>query len=179
MGLQHAQERNPVWERVNGSDKVSPGLQPLLEGCSAWGQHRRNTKRMGILTSSTTKKKSWFLYQGRGFFWTDQYSPALTFLYVWRWALHYSCKFYETRYLINYTKPGESGSSLQSSNFPAKEQEQFTVKSIGTCLLSQVCGFWLLCLHSDACTCLTGCSCTDHTSVGWLTHLFLQGWDLH
>lgn len=84
---------------------------------------------------------SWFLYQGRGFFWTNQYSPALTFLYVWRRALHHSCKFYETRYILSYVKPCESGSSLQPSNFPAKEQEQFTVKSIGTRLCSQICGF--------------------------------------
>lgn len=178
MELQHAKERNPVWERVNDwqgqswAPAFAGGLQCLR---AAQEEYQEN----GNTDFINKKKKSWFLYQGRGFFWTDQYSPALTFLYVWRWALYHSCKFYETRYLINYMKPGESGSSLQSSNFPAKEQEQFTVKSIGTCLLSQVCGFWLLCLHSDACTCLTRCSCTDHTSVGWLTHLLLQGWDLH
>lgn len=127
----------------------------------------------------TPKFDSWFLYHGRGFPWTDQHNPALSFLYEWRWALHHCCEFYETRYVISYMKPCESGSSLQPSNFPAKEQ--FTVKSIGTCLFRQICGVWLLCLYSDICTCLTGCksSCTDHTSVGWLTHLFLQGWDLH
>lgn len=46
-------QKNAAWERVNDSDKGSPGLQPLLEDCSAWGQYMKNTKGMGILTLLT------------------------------------------------------------------------------------------------------------------------------
>lgn len=148
-------------------------IQPLLEGCST----RRVPREWEYWLCQWKYLVSWFLYQGRYFFWTDQYSPALIFLYRWRWALHHCYEFYERRYVVSYMKPCESGSSLQSSNFPAKEQEQFTVKSTGTCLFTQICR--IFCLYSDLCTCLTWCksSCTDHTSMGWLTHLLLKGWD--
>ena len=52
-GIPTCKQKIPAWERVNDSDKVNPGLQPLLEDCSTGGQYRKNTKGMGILTLLT------------------------------------------------------------------------------------------------------------------------------
>lgn len=123
-----------LWQGQSWAPAFAGGLQCLMAVQEGYQENGN--------TDFVNKKNlvSWFRYQGRGFFWTGHYSPTRTFLYVWRWALHCCCKFYEMRYIISCMKLCESGSSLQSSNFPAKEQEQFTVKSTGTCLFSQICG---------------------------------------